>query len=353
MDEYKKKNVTISDIAKAAGVSKATVSRYITGKRNLISEATQARIKAIIDVTDYNPNSIAQSLRTNQSYQIGVVVADIVSPFSTALIRGISSELLPAGYFPLFMDSKNSLELEERFIRILMARKIDGLIVNTSDNQNPSLIQLACQGFPVVLCDRLVEDYNFSYVASDHGTPILQAMDHLKEEGFAKVAFFTQDYTHNSSRTIRLNAYREKLAELFPQCSPEDLVQIIRLDDTPGTEAALRKVLDSCSPGEVPAVIASNFVTGMHLLSAATSMGLSFPDDCGICCPDDFGWEDKVNWPLLSGGITTFNVHPNQIGVETARALLRLMKDKTEKSSLLVPSELVIRDSTRLSSRKK
>lgn len=352
MAEFGKKNVTIADIARAAGVSKATVSRYINGKFNLISEASQARIKAVIDVTDYNPNSIAQSLRTNQSFQIGVVVADISSPFSSALIRGVSSELLPAGYVPLFMDSKNSLELETRFIKILMARKIDGLIVNTSDGRNPSLIQLACTGFPIVLCDRLVDDYNFSYVGSDHTSPVLAVMDHLKDEGFEKVAFFTQDYSHNSARSLRLAAYRQKMAQLYPQYDAQVLTKLIRLEDLSETKLALRALMDSCKDGQTPAIIASNSVTGMHVISAAAELGISFPEDCGFCCPDDFGWENAINWPILGGGITTFNVHPNQIGVASAAALLRLMKNKEDKSNILVPSELVVRDSTRLRTRK-
>lgn len=349
MAGFQKKAVTIADVARAAGVSKATVSRYINGKRHLISAAAQARIQAVIDVTDYNPNSIAQSLRTKQSYQVGVIMGDITSPFSTALMRGINAELLPAGYVPLFMDSRDSLELEMRFIKILMARKIDGLMVNTSDCRNPALIQLACQGFPVVLCDRRVNDYNFAYVGCDHAKPVMDLMDHLKAEGFHTVAFFTQEYAHNSSRSLRLNAYRRKMAELYPEENVDSLIRIIDLKDTSGSAAAVREVLGRCAPGQVPAIITSNSITGMHLLSVMMELGVSIPKDCGFCCPDDFGWGDSINWPTLGGGITTLSVHPSQIGEEAARLLLRMLLDEnTEKTEILLPTELTIRNSTRL-----
>ena len=109
--------VTISDIAKAAGVSITTVSRYINGKQDLIQKDTRKRIEAVIKMTNYHPNVMAQSLKTNLSHHIGVIVSDISTPFCATLIQGISETLLSSNYMPLFVSCNNSIKEEESYIR--------------------------------------------------------------------------------------------------------------------------------------------------------------------------------------------------------------------------------------------
>lgn len=345
-----RKNVTISDVARAAGVSKTTVSRYINGKYSLMSEETRKRIEAVIEMSNFHPNSIAQSLKAKQSYQIGVVVADISSPFYAALIRGIGHVLLENGYVPLFSDSKGSPELETRFIQTLVSRRVDGLIVNTCSCSNPTLIQLACQGLPVALCDRYINDYNFTFVGTEHRQPILEVMAHLREEGFQKPAFFTQDYSTISARYIRRNAYLEAMARHYPKEDAESLTFTIDLNDRAATARAIEKLLSICGPGEVPAVIAVNTATLMHVITAIHDMGLSVPCQIGICGPNDWGWDNQIDWPaIVSPGITTFTIHPYEIGCTVAQVLLRQIEEPgAEKQEILLSSELVVRGSTRL-----
>ena len=100
-----RKNVTIGDIAKAAGVSRTTVSRFLNGKFSMMSEDTRSRIETVIRMSNYHPNSLAQSLRGRNSMQIGVVVSDISSPFCSSMVRGVGHTLLEAGYVPLIVDS--------------------------------------------------------------------------------------------------------------------------------------------------------------------------------------------------------------------------------------------------------
>ena len=111
--------VTISDIAKAAGGSITTVSRYINGKQDLIQKDTRERIETVIKMTNYHPNVMAQSLKTNLSHHIGVIVSDISTPFCAALIQGISETLLSSNYMPLFVSCNNSIKEEESYIRSL------------------------------------------------------------------------------------------------------------------------------------------------------------------------------------------------------------------------------------------
>lgn len=349
--DMERKNPTITDIARAAGVSKTTVSRYINGKFELMSAQTRERIAAVIAMSNYRPNSIAQSLKARQSFQVGVVVSDISSPFSAALIRGIGHVLLEEGYVPLFADSKCSLDVERRMIETLVSRKVDGLIVNTSDCNNPSLIQLACQGMPVVLCDRHVNDYHFAFVGSEKRAPMLELVRHLKEEGFARTALFTEPYAANSARLLRRKAFLEGAAEHYPELDEKALCTTIDLSDSAATVRALERLLSECSAGEVPAVVGINSVTTMHVIAAIHSMGLSIPKQIGVCGPNDWGWDAQIDWPsIITPGITTITVHPYEIGCAVARALLkRIAEPEAEKTEELIASELVIRGSTRLS----
>lgn len=344
------KNVTISDIAHAAGVSKTTVSRYLNGKYSMMSPETRSRIEKVIRMANYHPNSIAQSLRGRRSMQIGVVVSDISSPFCSIMVRGIGHTLLDAGYVPLFVDSKDDPELEEKLIQTLLSRKVDGLIVNTASYVNPNLIRITCEGVPVVLCDRYVSDYHFPFIGSAHREPIIQLMRHLQEEGFCTVGFFTQDYANNSTRFIRRNAYLEGMKLYFPEDSVRDRTYTLDLTDMQHTIACIQSLLDSCPSGQVPAIMAVNSATVMHLLAALRSMHLNAPVDIGLCGPDDWGWDKQYAMsPLNYPGVTAFTVHPAQIGSEAALTLLKMLEDPdTEKKDVLLPSQLLIRDSTQL-----
>lgn len=344
------KNVTISDVARAAGVSKTTVSRYINGKYSLMSPETRERIAAVIEMSHYRPSSIAQSLKAKQSYQIGVVVADISSPFSAALIRGIGHVLLENNYVALFADSKSSLELEQRLIQTLVSRKVDGLIVNTSNCNNPSLIQLACQGFPVALCDRQVNDYKFTFVGAEHRQPILQLVAHLKEEGFYTAAFFTEDYATNSARFTRRDAFLEAMALHYPDQDAQSLSFTVDISDQAATIRSIEELLGRCGSGNVPAIIGVNTVTTMHVVGAIRALGLDIPRQVGICGPNDWGWDEQIDWPaIVPPGITTFTVRPYEIGCTVAQVLLRQIQDPAvEKQDIRLSSELVVRGSTQL-----
>ena len=252
-----RKNVTIGDIAKAAGVSRTTVSRFLNGKFSMMSEDTRSRIETVIRMSNYHPNSLAQSLRGRNSMQIGVVVSDISSPFGSSMVRGVGHTLLEAGYVPLIVDSKDNLELEEHLIQTLLCRRVDGLIVNTASYVNPSLIRVACDGVPVVLCDRYVSDFRFPFVGSQHFSVMPKLVSHLKEEGFCKVAFFTQEYHTNSARFNRRNAYLQSPGDLG-LCGPDDWGWDSQFSISPMQSAKLTAF--NIRPGEIGSIAAQTLI---------------------------------------------------------------------------------------------
>lgn len=127
-----KQYTTINDIAHAAGVSKTTVSRYLNGHFERMSEQTRQKIAQIIEETGYQANSQAQALSHRQSHLIGMVVADIENIFSSLLFKGADQVLAAADYSIMLMNANNSATLERRQLERLIKLRVDGVILQPS-----------------------------------------------------------------------------------------------------------------------------------------------------------------------------------------------------------------------------
>lgn len=355
MNDGTGKRVTISDVAKMAGVSKATVSRYLNGRFNLMSEETRHRIETVIAFSHYRPSATARSLKTQRSNLVGVIIADISSPFSASLIKGADSVFSGEGYVPVFVDTNDSLEREEASVRSLLSHQVDGLLVNTASTHNPQLIDLANSGFPVVLCDREVRDFNFDIVTADYKKPIFELFEHLISQGYGRIGICTQEFETNSVRTDRVDAFKEASRRCLGVTDPERNVLVVRVSDAESVRSALGRFVEETPAGTVPAVIGVNSVTLTSAYHALWKMGLSMPDEVGLCGPDDWDWSRHVawDWPEVMGvGITTFKTKPTQLGAQAAWLLLRRIHNPdASKERVLLPAELTVRRSTMLSSR--
>ncbi len=142
MNRFNQNNVTISQVAAAAHVSMTTVSRYLNGKYEFMSAETKQRIADIIEKLDYHPSNIARSLKSRVSRSVGCVIADIGSPFSSILLKGVDEVCSAEGYQVLFSDAANSPEKERNTIQELLNSRVDGLIVNTTGCNDDYLVGL-------------------------------------------------------------------------------------------------------------------------------------------------------------------------------------------------------------------
>lgn len=344
------KNLTIDDIAKSAGVSKTTVSRYLNGKFEYMSEETRNRIEAIIQVSNFRPNNMARSLKSQKSKLIGLVVADIESPFTSSIIKSVGDTLRKFGYNIIIVNSDNSYDKEKEYIGSLLSQRVDGLIVNTTTNNNPFLIDLANNGMPIVLADRFVKDYNFDIAYIECTKSMNTAMSHLYEQGFKKVFLIIQPYETISARYLRYEAFVEQLKQRGIK-NPDDYVITVELECEDSVPEALKKVLASRgNDGTPPAVITTNGITLLHILNAVHKMGLRMPEDLGVCGYDDWGWLPSMNWASMIGkGVTALVTQPHLLGKFSAELLLeRISNPEAPKKSMPVPVDFVVRGSTLL-----
>ncbi len=345
---YQKKRPTISDIAKAAGVSKTTVSRYINGRFDLMSAETRKRLHDIIKMTNYKPSDVARSLKSQRSRLIGVIISDISTPFSSALISGISSVFDSAGYVPLFVNCNNNAQKERAFIRDLVSRGVEGLLVNTCSYENPDLIEMECKGLPVVLCDRPVKDYNFNIVTSEVVHPISSLISHLKSQGFSVPYFFTQQLSSSSVRMLRHDAFIDSIEKIYDVADPIEYIRNTRIDKQGITKKYLNEILTQTQG--TPAVLGSNTMTTIHLINELSQIGAKIPYDIGVCGPDDWSWGQQLDWAgLILPGITTYVIESDEIGRQSAKLLLDIIRNpQSEKTAVYLKPEIIIRSSTLL-----
>lgn len=342
------KPLTINDIAKIAGVSKATVSRYLNGKYEYMSFQTKERIRSIIDATGYKPNNLARTLKSKKSMMIGVVVADIGSPFTSAAIKSIGIALREKGYGIITANCDNSYELEKEYLRSLMAQQVDGLIVNTTMRHNPYLIGLANDGFPVALLDRSVDNYVFDMAYLPNHSPVISAIEHLKEEGYGRIALFTQPFHKIWSRGERQEAFIKKMRESGEK-EPADSVYISDITDISSIADQVNSFYKAGERDITPsAIIAANGVMLMTCAQAIISLGISMPHGMGLMGYDDWGGLSNLVWSSMAeSGLTTISASISKLGEMTAELLLERMMDKESPRRIYqVEASLVKRGST-------
>ena len=337
--------ITISQIAQQAGVSKTTVSRYLNGKYEYMSGETRDKIASIIELTGYRPNSVARSLKSQKSMLIGLVVADIESPFSSAAIKSIGDVMNRAGYNVVIANSDNSYEKECDAITSLIHQQTDGLIINTASYDNPFIKKLAESKTPIVLLDRQINSLKLDCVSIENTDSINRAIQHLKSSGYGRIALFTESYDTVSPRMERRSA--------FLTCGGDD-VYTVDTSNSQSIENAVCKLMTlSRNDSAPPAIIASNGVTTVSCVKAIRDLNLKMPYDLGLCGYDDWGKLTEMRFAdFIDVGITTFAADVSKVGEKAAEMLLERMNtsDKTYDSAktVLIPTTLIKRKSTDL-----
>ena len=345
------KKLTINDIAVAAGVSKATVSRYLNGHRDQMSAKTWERIKSVIDVSNYEPSDIASNLKKKKTNLIGISIADITSPFSVALIVGISKYLDRHGYTLLISDSGDSPEKEQTNIKSLLSKGVAGLLVNPTTYDNNFLIETACKGIPVVLCDRKVRNYNLDVVTSDHEAGMRMVIGHLKEKGYTRPILFSENWEQNSTRMRRKDSFIRFVEEIYGYC-PKENEDIFRIDHNKGNNTLfqLKCMQKNLLYTDIPAIIGVNSITTARVYQAISELGLSIPNEIGLCGPEDWDWSNELNWPyMIRPHVTTLKVHSTEIGYQAAQRLLEKINEPNMlPKEISIPCKMQERESTAL-----
>lgn len=330
---------TIGDVAREAGVSKTTISRFLSGQFDSLSEQTRKRIEETIATLKYRPNRMARGLKRDRSFTIGMIVADITNPFSTSILRGVEDVCIKNGYSLMICNTDNDPEIEKEYIMMMQAHRIDGLIINSTGHNNDYLHELAEEKTPIVLVDRKAPELDFDTVVTDNIQATTEAVGFFLRQGYERIAFFTQPIGMVSSRSERASTFRDLLEKVDHQSSSDIYEADIRIEEQ--LEQRIDEYLSS-SDGQFRMMFAANGVMQLKILNILQRKGIHIPDDMGVACYDDLDWA-----PVIAPGITTIAQPTYEIGVNAMeRVLARIKGDESAGLVIALPGTLKVRGST-------
>jgi LacI family transcriptional regulator len=329
----------MEDVARHAGVSKATVSRVLNNVAGAVSPATAARIQQAFEELGYVPDAVAASLKARRTKTVGLVLTDLGNPFFATVAAGIESTIQDAGFSLIVASSGNREDREASLVRVMLERRIDALLVATAAEHDLHLVAARHHGIQVVLVDSypIGSEATFDCVMVDNVDGAARAVRHLIQLGHERIGVVAGRETDSSS-VLRVEGARLALSEAGLELPPE-LVAEGDFSVTSGREAGL--ALLSREPRPTAVFSANNLMT-VGVLTGTAELGLRIPDDVSLVGFDDMDW-----YPLSTPAITAVAQPAFEVGARSAeRLLLRLRRTRQPRpEQILLPTELVVRQS--------
>ncbi|ATG15730.1 TPA: DNA-binding transcriptional regulator CytR [Providencia alcalifaciens] len=337
--ESKKHNntATMKDVASAAGVSTATVSRTLMNPEKVSLQTRQKVEQAVLDV-GYYPHNLARSYKRNESKTILAIVPDISDPFFSDVICGIEEIAAHEGYFVLIGDCKHQQKQENAFINLIITKQIDGMVllgsnlpfdVSTEEQKNLP---------PIVMANEFAPELKLPTVHIDNLTASFNATHYLLKQGHKRIACIAgpEEMPHSQ---YRLEGYKKAMLR-----TGEGLREnyIVRGDFSHESGAEALKTLLSL-PEPPTAVFCHTDIMAFGAMWQAKKMGLKIPEDISFIGFDNLE-QAKYTLPAL----TTINHPRREIGRHAMLLLLeQLQGNSVTPGSRLLDSDLIVRESTK------
>jgi LacI family transcriptional regulator len=331
--------VTLRDVAGRAGVHPATASRALNPEtRILVSEDTARRVLDAAEALGYRPNPVARSLRTRRSHTVGVLIPDLNNPLFPPIVRGLEDRLAAAGYVALIGNTDSDDERERMVFEQMRARHVDGLVLATARLHHPLLAEAFRAEMPVVLINRLAQDYSFPSVSVDNERGIRMAVAHLSALGHRRIAHIAGPQEMSTG----LSRYRGFVSAMESGGLEvdKDLVVFAKAFTVEEGVRCSRLLLEQGAG--CTAIAAANDMLAVGCYAALDEAGLRCPEDISVVGFNDMPFIDRLRPPL-----TTIRFPHYQVGTEAAHLLLeRIAEHAGPVKILYLAPELVIRGST-------
>jgi LacI family transcriptional regulator, repressor for deo operon, udp, cdd, tsx, nupC, and nupG len=323
--------VSITDIAKVAGVSPSTVSRALADHPR-ISDDTKARIRRLADEMGYTPSLLARSLVTRDTATIGVVITEASDPFLSRLVISIEQIAQEQGYSVLLCSSYFDVARELENVYAFHGRRVTGIIVIGSQI-NRGYLKMQDQLPPITLTN--CPNYPYS-VSCDNLASARQAVEHLCQLGHERIGYVGSRRSHGSNQA-RTMGYTRVLTERGIPIYPNLLLE---QDGTlQGGFAAAKELLAQELPAT--AVFCFNDMTAIGLLNGLRQHGVRVPADISIVGFDDVPFAEHCYPPL-----TTVRQPTDRMGQQLVHMLQALIEGQEDVGPEILPATLVIREST-------
>jgi LacI family transcriptional regulator len=326
---------TISEVAKEANVSRATVSHVINNTR-FVSEETRQRVEQAINELGYRPNVLARSLRLGETLTLGLILPDSSNTFFAEIGRSIENAAFESGYNVIFCNSDEDPEKESLYIDVLTEKQVDGIILVPTCIHCDAIRSLKKLQVPVVLVDRELSDLALDTVIVDNLMGGLKATKYLISLGHQRIACISGPSSINPSAQ-RLQGYQQALKEADIQFD-ESLIRVGEFSAQSGWSLGN----DLLSMAEPPtAVFACNDMMAIGLLRSAHEKGIRVPNDLSLIGFDDIESVSFTNPPL-----TTIAQPKIEMSRKAVQFLIQRINNPQHDSQFeILPVSLVVRGS--------
>ncbi len=331
------RRATIDDVARHAGVSRATVSQVL-GQVGRISPATRGHVLSAMTEIGYVYNEGAAHLRRGTSRAVGLLVHDIANPFYAEMTAGVTAVLEREGLLVYLANSAESVERQDMFLNSFRQRDVAGLILcparqTTAD----TLDRLAAWRLPTVVSVRYLEQHGFDFVGVDNLGGTREATRHLIAAGHTGIAFVGGAQV-STSRSERLQGFREAMLHAgLPIPNGAEVACAATLEA--GSEAALGLLAQRAETTAFVCyhdVVALGVLIGLQRVAPAQARGIAV-----------VGFDDIEAARLWSPSLTTVSITPWRLGEAAGQALLeRIASPSLPPRLIRLPTTLIVREST-------
>jgi len=327
---------TIIDIARAAGVSKSTVSLVLKNSPH-VRPVTRDRVERAFEQLGYVYNRSAANLRKAHSSFVGMVISDLMNPFFAELAVGIEDALYNLGFIPILANTTEDRERQAKVLQSMREHGVAGIILSPAGGTDAwGLTESLPRAIPAVLTMRRVEGSPLPYVGPDNRNGARQAVEHLISLGQRRIGFIG-GYASNTTRVERLSGYRDAL-----QAAGLPYDEALVFESMPTRSGGFDAITEAlAAQARMTAVVCFNDVVAMGATRALGLRGIRIGRDFAVVGFDDIA-EAEHNAPPL----TTVSTDTRRMGARAARSLLGLIGGADPVSmSFMGETRLVVRES--------
>ena len=339
--------VTISDVAREAGVSIATVSRVLNGNYP-VKESTRDKVQKVIDHLEFEPNVLARGLINQKSNTIGVIVPSITNLFFPTVVKAIERKLRHQGYSIFLCDTDGDPEKEVSYVKSLASRQVDGIIVidPTIDNMKNGYFEEQSRKIPLVFINGYSKGIDCNFILNDEETGATQAMRYLFSLGHENIAFMRGKDSY--SYDVKQEIYT-RMMKIQGLDKAVNMINIGEGNTEHTVDQAMIKTeeLFAKTP-DVSAIFACNDIMALGVINACKRIGKLVPEQVSV-----IGFDNIALSALIEPKLTTVDQNMYELGTGAARMLIEVIAQRTEKKGtystrkVILNSTLIERESCR------
>ncbi len=333
--------VTIKDIAKVAGVSPSTVSRVVSNHPR-ISLETSRKVKEIMEQMGYHPNMMAKSLVSKTTQTLGILLPRpaeelFLNFFFGELIRGIVTQATRAGYDMLMTTVTNDSNELEAISRLVLGRRVDGIILLSSRTSDPIIGFLEEQKFPFVLIGRSDEFPDAVSIDNNNIQANYDATNHFISQGHERVGLVSGPPNLVVSQD-RLSGYKKALKDANLPMRQEWILEGELLQESGFRAMSLFMSL----PDRPTALVVFDDLLAFGVLRGLTELGYQVPGDISLVSFNNIPLSELASTPISSIDVGTY-----QLGYTASQALLRIIQgEPLAQNHFIIPHRLIVRESS-------